>query len=281
MSEVGYRGLCTVELLVADDGTVIKKKILEANTRLQVEHPVTEEDIRLKTGKNISLPLINLACVREKNIPLADILKRDFGFTDADLMTALALGTERVEHVRLNSFEIDVLTGNHGPSYFWGHMWPGQDIIAKIAKDTGAHIIIGDIGGGNYNRQTGAVWGTSEQVRAALTQINKIVEVARACLRADGTLSVNSVFAFHELVFDDKGNFSKEFTTLTQDEFLEAVKNKSIKVEMDKQHLGSTPALKPGAMQKAFDEFLAMKTHAANKPMVQQQSSLPSMVLVN
>ncbi|MGA2655003.1 MAG: biotin carboxylase N-terminal domain-containing protein [Gammaproteobacteria bacterium] len=306
MSAVGYRGLCTVELLVAKDGTIvqkdvkqvhatledesgkiakkfiqgkaregdIKKRILEANTRLQVEHSVTEEDIRIRTGKNISLPLINLACVREKNISLADILKRDFGFTDEDLLKIMTVGTERIEHVRLNSCLIDVLTGNRGSSYYWGRMWPGQDIIAKIAKDTGAHIIIGDIGSGNFNRQTGAVWGTTKQVQAALTQINKLVEVTRACSREDGTLSIDSVFAFHELVFDEKGNFNNDFTTLTQDDFLEAVKQKEIKVEMDKQHLGTTPALKPGAMKKAFTEFLALQAEKLKQKFTQFQHAV-------
>jgi pyruvate carboxylase len=260
LARINYKGVGTLEMLVLPDGTF---KFLEVNTRVQVEHMVTEEDIKIRTGLDISLPRVNLAFSKHPNLYPDEVLKREFSLTDQEvnkLMAVIFPGTERVTHFRLNSRQINLQTGKSAPAFYDDYMWPSKETLHDLAARTRTKIVLGGIGEGLFDAQAGAICGKDADTVQAAQAIIEMVETSRAAYRrADGALSTDFVLAFHQLMYKENGNFNPHVSTKTVDEFLKAIEAKKIVIEMDFQHSSVSPKLKEGTMQRAFTEFLAQK----------------------
>jgi pyruvate carboxylase len=257
LARQGYKGVGTLEMLVQPNGNV---KFLEVNTRVQVEHRVTEADISLKTGQSISLPLVNLAFsdpANQDKIPVK--LLQQFGLNHDDLQTCIQPGIERVEHFRINSKEIDLQKGDANPSYFDDRMWPGTAAVTAAAQATNADIFLGGLGKGNYDSQVGAICGTSKQTAAAAKYVSEFVATSSALNRNDGTISIDFSLELREVMYNENGNFREGISTKTVDELLESIKNGQIKLETDPIYLGVKPKLKAGEMEKALGQLLELQ----------------------
>ena len=164
LREAGYQGAGTCEFLVGTDGTI---SFLEVNTRLQVEHPVSEE-------------ISGLNLVREQ--------------------FRIARG-EKIEEkdpvLRGHSFEFRINGEDAGRSFM-----PAPGTIEKLTVPTGPGVrwdsgfVAGDVIGGNFDSMLAKLIVTGANREQALQRARR----ALAELTIEG---MPTVIPFHRVVLDD------------------------------------------------------------------------------
>ena len=176
--EAGYHGAGTVEFLVGADGTV---SFLEVNTRLQVEHPVTEET----TGIDLVREQFRIAAgepLRYRDDPPANGHSIEFRINGEDAGRGFlpAPGT---------------VTGLHLPT------GPG------VRVDTG--IETGSVIGGNFDSLLAKVIVTGQTRTEALERARRVLDE----MVVEG---IATVLPFHRLVVRDPAFVSEPFAVHTR-----------------------------------------------------------------
>ena len=121
---VGYVGACTVELMYKDGHFYL----LEMNTRIQVEHPVTEEAHRVRSGDVLQpLDLVRLQIEIARGLPLS--------FAQSDVVR-----TRVARELRVNaeSWRPDVKDSRDGQR---GLFLPNAGVFDVIAVPEGADVL--------------------------------------------------------------------------------------------------------------------------------------------
>ena len=164
LREAGYQGAGTCEFLVGTDGTI---SFLEVNTRLQVEHPVSEE------------------------ISGLDLVREQF---------RIARG-EKIEDkdpvLRGHSFEFRINGEDAGRSFM-----PAPGTIEKMTVPTGPGVrwdsgfVAGDVIGGNFDSMLAKLIVTGADREQALQRARR----ALAELTIEG---MPTVIPFHRVVLND------------------------------------------------------------------------------
>jgi acetyl/propionyl-CoA carboxylase alpha subunit len=121
--EVGYVGACTVELMYKDGHVYL----LEMNTRIQVEHPVTEEAHRIRVGSELA-PL-NLV-----RLQLAVAAGEPIGFAQEDVV---ATHVARELRINAEAFRGDLKDGRDGKR---GLFVPNAGVFDVMEVPDGAAI---------------------------------------------------------------------------------------------------------------------------------------------
>lgn len=164
LREAGYQGAGTCEFLVGTDGTI---SFLEVNTRLQVEHPVSEE------------------------ISGLDLVREQFRIARGEKIE------EKDPVLRGHSFEFRVNGEDAGRSFM-----PAPGTIEKLTVPTGPGVrwdsgfVAGDVIGGNFDSMLAKLIVTGADREQALQRARR----ALAELTIEG---MPTVVPFHRVVLDD------------------------------------------------------------------------------
>ena len=164
LREAGYQGAGTCEFLVGTDGTI---SFLEVNTRLQVEHPVSEE------------------------ISGIDLVREQFRIARGEKIE------EKDPVLRGHSFEFRINGEDAGRSFM-----PAPGTIEKMTVPTGPGVrwdsgfVAGDVIGGNFDSMLAKLIVTGADREQALQRARR----ALAELTIEG---MPTVIPFHRVVLND------------------------------------------------------------------------------
>lgn len=164
LREAGYQGAGTCEFLVGTDGTI---SFLEVNTRLQVEHPVSEE------------------------ISGLDLVREQFRIARGEKIE------EKDPVLRGHSFEFRINGEDPGRSFM-----PAPGTIEKMNVPTGPGVrwdsgfVAGDVIGGNFDSMLAKLIVTGADREQALQR-------ARRALSELSIEGMPTVIPFHRVVLED------------------------------------------------------------------------------
>ena len=179
LKKVNYSGAGTCEFLIAQDGTI---SFLEVNTRLQVEHPVSEE----VTGIDLVREQFNIAEGKE------------LGFGDPE--------------IRGHSFEFRI-NGEDAGSGFLPSPGPIHQFLAPsgpgIRVDSG--VVSGDVISGKFDSMMAKLIVTGKDRDEALAR-------SRRALAEMQVLGLPTVLPFHRAILEDKAFIGdgKSFSIFTR-----------------------------------------------------------------
>jgi acetyl-CoA/propionyl-CoA carboxylase, biotin carboxylase, biotin carboxyl carrier protein len=179
LKKVNYSGAGTCEFLIAQDGTI---SFLEVNTRLQVEHPVSEE----VTGIDLVREQFNIAEGKE------------LGFGDPE--------------IRGHSFEFRI-NGEDAGSGFLPSPGPIHQFLAPsgpgIRVDSG--VVSGDVISGKFDSMMAKLIVTGKDRDEALAR-------SRRALSEMQVLGLPTVLPFHRAIVEDKAFIGdgKSFSIFTR-----------------------------------------------------------------